>query len=94
MAPPGFMAKTGLLEMSPNEAAAWLADRALCVNWRFVYRTDDHGGGYGEYWCTPPRGIITDAAPDSNGHLVVFVQTPGNPILPTRPQPPLGWGCD
>ncbi len=89
-----FMAETGLLEMSPPEAAEWLADRALCVNWRFQYRTDDQGRGYSEYWCTPPRGVITDASPDSNGHLVVFVQTPGDPILPVRPQPALGWGCD
>ncbi len=89
-----FMADTGLLEMSPDEAADWLAVRALCVNWRFQYRTDDQGSGYGEYWCVPPRGVITDLAPDSNGHLVVFVQTPGDPILPHRPQPAVGWGCD
>jgi len=89
-----FLADAGLLEMSPDEAADWLAVRGLCVNWRFEYRTDDQGSGYGEYWCVPPRGVITDLAPDSNGHLVVFVQTPGDPILPHRPQPAVGWGCD
>ncbi len=89
-----LMADSGLLEMTPDEAADWLAVRGLCVNWRFEYRTNDQGSGYSEYWCTPPRGTITSTAADSNGHLVVFVQTPGDPILPTRPQPPVGWGCD
>ncbi len=89
---PDFMA--ALLEMSPEEAADWLVVRGVCVNWRFQYRTDDQGGGYSEYWCTPPRGVITSSAADSNGHLVLFVQTPGDPILPQRPQPPVGWGCD
>ncbi len=89
---PDFMAE--LLEMSPEEAADWLAVRGLCVNWRFQYRTDDQGRGYSEYWCTPPRGVITGASPDSNGHLTVDVEPLGDPILPVRPQPPVGWGCD
>lgn len=85
---------SGLIDMSPSEAAARLADQEQCVSWRFQYRTDELGGGYSEYWCTPPEGDIFDTALDGDGNLVVFVRPVGDLIRPVREQPPLGWGCD
>lgn len=91
---PGQVKDIDLTGLTPNEAAAWIADRGLCISWRFSYRTNDQNTGYSEIWCTPPEGEIIAAYVDDSGIVTVFVRPLGNPILPTRRQPALGWGCD
>lgn len=90
---PGVVRDIDLTDMTPEEAAEWVAERDLCVSWRFYYRTDDNNQGYSEIWCTPPQGEIIAAYSDERV-VTVMVRPLGNPILPARPQPPSGWGCD
>lgn len=94
---PGVVEGLDLTEMTPAEVAAWLAERDVCVTWRYTYRTDasNQGIGFTEHWCTPPEGEIHGGYVDeSDGTVTVFVRPIGNPVLDMRPQPPLGWGCD
>lgn len=94
---PGVVEGLDLTEMTPAEVAAWLAERDVCVTWRYTYRTDanNQATGFAEYWCTPPEGEIGGGYVDeSDGTVTVFVRPIGNPVLDMRPQPPLGWGCD
>jgi hypothetical protein len=79
--------------MTPQEAGAWLAERGLCVSWRFMYRTDATRGGYSETWCTPPPGRIIAVSTGEDGNLIVMVSPDDDVIRPERAQPPLGWGC-
>lgn len=91
---PGEVEDIDLTGLTPNEAEAWVAERDLCISWRFYYRIDDQNTGYSEIWCTPPEGEIIGAAVNDSGIVTVLVRPEGNPILPQRPQPAVGWGCD
>jgi hypothetical protein len=93
LAPGQPLAGSRIEGMSPEAAERLLRSRGLCRSWRFQYRTDDQGNGYGERWCEPPPGEIRNLAYGSSGEVILFVETPGDPILPLRSQPPIGWGC-
>ncbi len=93
----GVVKDIDLSGMTTAEAAEWIAERDLCVTWRFTYRTHENDPAmmYSEYWCTPPEGEIFGGYIDeSEGIATVMVRPVGNPVLEMRQQPPLGWGCD
>jgi hypothetical protein len=93
LAPGQPLAGSGIQDMSPAAAEQLLRSRGLCRSWRFQYRTDDQGGGYSERWCRAPSGEISGFAYGSSGEIILFVEAPGDPIMPMRSQPPNGWGC-
>jgi hypothetical protein len=90
------LAGTGIQTMTPTDAEAFLRDLGLCFTFRYSYPTGPEvdGGqeGYSERWCTaPPSGVIEDLLYLDDGEIVVFVEE--DEIMPTREQPPEGWGC-
>jgi hypothetical protein len=92
------LANLDLEAMTAEEVGEVATDAGFGVTWRFEYRVgqqpESGGSGYAECWCVPPPGgRVTDAAYDSLGRIVVFVDS-GEHRSSVRAQPRLGWGCD
>jgi len=82
-----------LTGMSPEEAAAALAEDEVDISWRYYYDTEPPNIGYSECWCIPPPdGTVMAASTGAGGQLIVTIQAP-EPIPGGRPQPERGWGC-
>jgi len=92
------LAGLNLAAMSAAEVGDVAAEAGLGVTWRYEYlvgeQPESGAAGYAECWCVPPPGgRVTDAAYDSIGRIVVFVDS-GEHRSAVRPQPELGWGCE
>ena len=92
LAPGQPLAGSGIDEMTPQAAEAFLRTRGIVASWRLSYRTGDHTG-YSECWCVAPNGTITDVSYGSRGSVIVMVQPAGDPLMPPRAQPVGGWSC-
>ena len=75
---------SGVDQLSPRDAAAWLADRGMEVRWQVeerAQRTFDHTAG------PPDRGAIIDALALPDGTLLVLVDAGRDAPLPPKPCP-------
>ena len=94
------LAGLNLGAMSAAEVGDVATEAGLGVTWRYEYGVGEEpepgagASGYAECWCVPPPGgRVTDAAYDSIGRIIVFVDS-GEQRSTVRPQPEFGWGCE
>lgn len=92
------LAGLNLGAMSAAEVGDVATEAGLGVTWRYEYlvgeQPESGANGYAECWCAPPPGgRVTDAAYDSIGRIIVFVDS-GEHRSTVPPQPRLGWGCE
>lgn len=88
------LAGTGISSMSPAAAKGLLTGLGLCHTFRYDYEyTDAPRTGYGEVWCDPPPGVISDVGYGMDGEVLVTVRDATPQQHSPRPQPPVGWGC-
>ncbi|MBA2255500.1 MAG: hypothetical protein H0W07_10350 [Chloroflexi bacterium] len=89
----GPLAGSGLDQMTPQAADRWLAERGLCVTWRFQYPTGPNEA-YSELWCSaPPNSVIEAVTFDGNGNVLLATRPTDDRVRPVRPQPATGWNC-
>jgi hypothetical protein len=94
LAPGQPLAGSGIESMTPTAAQTLLRLRGFCHMFRYSYDyTDAPGSGYGEAWCDPPPGVITELAYGGDGEVLIFVEDAMPTFHSPRPQPPVGWGC-
>ena len=67
-----------VLEMSPPEAADYLAAHGLSVSWRVEMTTEE--GPMAEVVTTTPTGVITDVLVEGT-EAIVFVTPADDPLL-------------
>lgn len=73
---------SGIDQLTPAQAATWLADRGLVAHWQ----VEDRSARTSEQQETPPdRGTITDALELADGHVLILVDLDRTEPLAPRP---------